>query len=69
MSNVYRKSQMHEARKYVGISWNSNPKLPCENRCHLTRCDIIKKKLFVLKYILPAISKDLLRRILAYHNI
>ena len=26
---------MHEARKYVGISWNSNPKLPCENKCDL----------------------------------
>ena len=35
VSSVYRKSQKHEARKYVGISWNSNLTLPCENRCHL----------------------------------
>ena len=35
MSSVCRKSQKHEARKYVGISWNSNLKLPCENNCDL----------------------------------
>ena len=37
MSSVYRKSQKHEARKYVGISWNSNLKLPCENKCDLVQ--------------------------------
>ena len=35
MSNVYKNSQKHEARKYVGISWNSNLKLACEINCDL----------------------------------
>ena len=30
VSNVYEKSQKQEARKFVGISWNSNRQLPCE---------------------------------------
>ena len=34
---MHRKSQKHEARKYVGISWNSNLKLPCENKCDLVQ--------------------------------
>ena len=30
VSNVYKNSQKHEARKYVGISWNSNRQLACK---------------------------------------
>ena len=35
VSNVYKNSQKHEARKYVGISWNSNQQLACEINCDL----------------------------------
>ena len=45
MSNVYKNSQKHEARKYVGISWNSNLKLACEINCDLPRivCIFVQK--------------------------
>ena len=53
MSSVCRKSQKHEARKYVGISWNSNLKLPCENNC-----DLIKKMLYNLLEMLKFGEKE-----------
>ena len=37
VSNVYKNSQKHEARKYVGISWNSNQQLACEINCDLVQ--------------------------------